>query len=682
MSDADSQSPTTPPDLDFVQPWFLGPAAENDRMLEELVVEFLRDHAYWRRNFHPEDGLRISAGARNAPAFLDAQARIRSELYRLSASLKRAVPVFHPRYVGHMTGDLLIPGLVAKLITTLYNPNNVSEEAAPVTLEFELQVGEQLARMFGYAVDDDAEPCAWGHLTSGGTVANYEALWNFRSVKFYGLALREGAAAVGFDPASVGPARKTLSDYSAWELMNLSLGDVIALRRQVAGILHAEESPERFRAFAQAVRAERIESLGTAGFFLKHRDLAPPRVLVSASAHYSWAKGMKVLGLGTANLVRIAVDGHMRMAPSHLRAELDRAEAEQVPVLAVVGMLGTTEFGSVDPIHAIVDERDARRARGIDFGVHVDAAWGGYLTSVFRRPDGTFHNQEEVAQGFRHFPSDTVYRAFAALPRADSITVDPHKLGYIPYAAGAFVARNREVVDFITQEAAYVFDLGDEEAELPRRQTLRNLGQYILEGSKPGAAAAAVHVTHRVLPLDSEGLGRMLKLTVRACEIVYDSVPAVQARLEGRTRLCVPFEPDSNLICLALNPWHNRSAAAMNRFSRAVFARMKVDGDRPVQVKTFIGSYTSLLEETLPGDETHRILTELHLDPGTLRAAPADPLHEADHLFILRHTLMNPWLLAGPDERSYIDHYWSYLEQVVDEVLADVGSLNFVPVSL
>ena len=57
-----------------------GPAAENDQLLEQLVVEFLRDHAYWRRNFHPEDGLRISAGARHSPEFLEVQARTRAEV--------------------------------------------------------------------------------------------------------------------------------------------------------------------------------------------------------------------------------------------------------------------------------------------------------------------------------------------------------------------------------------------------------------------------------------------------------------------------------------------------------------------------------------------------------------------------------------------------------------------------
>ena len=216
-------------DLDFLDPFFLGPAAENGQLLEDLVVEFLRDHVHWRRSFHPEDGRRIAPSASTRPDYLEFQARIRTELYSLSAELKQAVPFFHPRYVGHMSSDLLLAGLVARMVTTLYNPNNVSEEAAPVTLDKELAVGEQLAQMFGYSVDESCEPCAWGHLTSGGTVANYEALWNLRSVKFYGVALQTGAAACGFDPDGVGPARQRLSAYSKWELLNLSVDATIEL---------------------------------------------------------------------------------------------------------------------------------------------------------------------------------------------------------------------------------------------------------------------------------------------------------------------------------------------------------------------------------------------------------------------------------------------------------------------
>lgn len=38
-----------------VAAWFLGPRAENLDMFMKLVEEAITDHAYWRRNFHPED---------------------------------------------------------------------------------------------------------------------------------------------------------------------------------------------------------------------------------------------------------------------------------------------------------------------------------------------------------------------------------------------------------------------------------------------------------------------------------------------------------------------------------------------------------------------------------------------------------------------------------------------------
>jgi len=221
-------------DLSFLAPYFLGPSAENAELFEELLLEFTRDHIYWRRNFHPEDGRRVSVGARHSAEYHDFVDRTRDELYRLSAELKRAVPFFHPRYVGHMAGELILPGLVAKLVTTLYNPNNVSEEAATVTAEMELQVGEQLAEMFGFSTDESREPCAWGHLTSGGTVANYESLWNLRAVKFYPIALQEAVRACDISVAAVGPAGKPLTEYSKWELLNFSIDETIELRRQVA----------------------------------------------------------------------------------------------------------------------------------------------------------------------------------------------------------------------------------------------------------------------------------------------------------------------------------------------------------------------------------------------------------------------------------------------------------------
>ena len=121
-------------DRGMIDACFLGPYGENDGLLEKLVVEFLRDHVYWRRNFHPEDPPAIPTGAAQQPEFQAFEARLRRELHSLSASLKRSVPFHSPRYIGHMVSDLLLPGLAAQFLTLPYNPNNVSADAAPVTI--------------------------------------------------------------------------------------------------------------------------------------------------------------------------------------------------------------------------------------------------------------------------------------------------------------------------------------------------------------------------------------------------------------------------------------------------------------------------------------------------------------------------------------------------------------------
>lgn len=74
-----------------------------------------------------------------------------------------------------------------------------------------------------------------------------------------------------------------------------------------------------------------------------------------------------------------------------------------------------------------------------------------------------------------------------------------------------------------------------------------------------------------------------------------------------------------------------------------------------MQDARFIGSYTSLRREGGEPEQCGRILRDLGIDPGTFVAVPARPEEEADHTFILRHTLMNPFLMDGPGGRSYID---------------------------
>ncbi|MGB4858521.1 MAG: pyridoxal-dependent decarboxylase [Dokdonella sp.] len=629
---------------------FLGPYGENDTLLEKLVVEFLRDHVYWRRNFHPEDPPAIPTRAAHADGYLDFEARLRRELHQLSAALKKSVPFHSPRYLGHMVSDLLIPGLAAQILTLPYNPNNVSEDAAPVTVDLEVQVGLQLARMLGYPHDPARADCAFGHLTSGGTVANYQALRMALALKAFPVAL---CAAQVPDIA--------LPD-DDWTAFNLTPAAGIALLEQWQVWLAAQPVSAR-RRWQEVVEAQRLEQLGVADFFAAHPQLRVPKVLAPITAHYSWSKGLKLLGLGRAQL-QLLPERDMRLDLDALEATLDSFERERQPVLMAVAVLGTTEYGTIDPVDGVVNARDRFAARGLGFGVHVDGAWGGYLATLFRNADGSMRSLEGVRNGFEAFPAPEVYAAFAALGRTDSVTVDPHKLGYLPYGAGAFICRDHRATALLAEHADYVFHDATPATYLAR---YRSLGQFILEGSKPGAMAAAAYVTHKVLPLDHSGFGRLQAQTIVAAEAFNRRARRFAEEMSGTLHALVPFAADSNLVCVAINPVGNHDLSRANAFVRRLHDEMRSDPRVPLQSREFFGSVTTLRPEALGDVEMARILQALDIDPATLGG------DQDDRLLILRHTLMNPYLIDRENNISYIDRYFEFLSRRVRALLADTS---------
>ncbi|MDH5822243.1 pyridoxal-dependent decarboxylase [Luteimonas sp. RD2P54] len=634
-------APPRDPDRALLDALFLGPYGENDTMLEKLVTEFLRDHVYWRRNFHPEDPPAISTRAAQHPDYQAFEARLRGELHQLSAALKRSVPFHSPRYIGHMASDLLLPGLAAQILTLPYNPNNVSEDAAPVTIDLEIRAGLQLARMLGYPDDPARADCAFGHLTSGGTVANYQALRLALALKAFPVALR--AAAV---PDLDLPA----DDWAAFNTGPRAATGLVE-RWQV---WLASQPPRERRRWREAVQAQRIESLGMVGFFARHPELRVPKVLAPITAHYSWSKGLKLLGLGRDQLELLPERG-MRLDAEALERTLQRCERERQPVLMAVAVLGTTEYGTVDPVDAVVAARERALARGLGFSVHVDGAWGGYLATLFREEDGSLRDIDAVRADYASFPLPEVHAAFAALGDTDSITVDPHKLGYLPYGAGAFVCRDHRAVALLAETADYVFQDSGTADYMTR---YRQLGQFVPEGSKSGAAAAAVYVTHKVLPLDHAHFGRLPRQTVLAAEAFHARAARLATELEGVARVAVPFVPDSNLVCLAINPAGNTGLSAANAFVRRIHDELRCDPRQPLQLKQFFGSSTTLRPEAVGETEMRRILASIGIDPATL---DPDGGHDDDRLVILRHTLMNPYLIDHTNGRSYIDLYLQHL---------------------
>ena len=340
-----------------------------------------------------------------------------------------------------------------------------------------------------------------------------------------------------------------------------------------------------------------------------------------------------------------------RLDGAGLESALVALRKEGRPVLAVVGVYGTTEFGTIDSLHEVLEVR--RRFPG--FWLHVDAAWGGYLPTVFRDRQGHLLPREAVREGFHYFPSERVYRATAALAEVDSVTIDPHKLGFVPFGAGALVVRDRRVLDLVQQEAPYVFTSR-------RRRTSDATGSSAGTSSRAaaGAAAAACYVNHRVLPLDHDHFGKLLARSVQSCERRCTASRGC-SRSSRRGPAGIPFEPDCNLVCLAFNPAGNRSLKAANAFGRRLFETIDVRPDRPVQLKDFFGSST-----TVPLD--HLGSTSWS---GSAASSSSTWRVRTNSLFLLRHTLMNPWLQTspGPGEPSYVEAYCHFLARQMRTLL-------------
>lgn len=84
--------------------------------------------------------------------------------------LHRNYPYFHPLYAGQMLKPPHPVARAAYAMATWINPNNHALDGGLASSQMELEAVAQLAAMFGWSAH-------LGHLTSGGTVANLEALW-------------------------------------------------------------------------------------------------------------------------------------------------------------------------------------------------------------------------------------------------------------------------------------------------------------------------------------------------------------------------------------------------------------------------------------------------------------------------------------------------------------------------
>jgi glutamate decarboxylase len=171
-----------------------------------------------------------------------------------------------------------------------------------------------------------------------------------------------------------------------------------------------------------------VEKDGLAAAMLD-RGLRQVKVLVSELGHYSIRKAAGVLGLGSDAVVPIAVDHANRMDVKALRETVyDLKSDPHTAILAIIGVAGTTETGSVDPLSAIAE---VCRDNNVHF--HVDAAWGGPVLL-----------------------SKRYSRLLGGIEMADSVTIDGHKQFYLPMSNGMVFFRDPRAMDAVAYHASYI----------------------------------------------------------------------------------------------------------------------------------------------------------------------------------------------------------------------------------
>jgi glutamate/tyrosine decarboxylase-like PLP-dependent enzyme len=159
--------------------------------------------------------------------------------------------------------------------------------------------------------------------------------------------------------------------------------------------------------------AARHAVLRQAGWDVEQRGLlgAPPiRVLVGEEAHVTVVAAVRLLGLGTDSIERIAVDAQGRMQPEALD---ERMSGTQGPAI-VCAQAGNIDTGAIDPLGEI-----AEIAARYGAWCHVDGAFGLWAAASPAHRDRV-----------------------SGIERADSWVADSHKWLNVPYDSSFAIVKD------------------------------------------------------------------------------------------------------------------------------------------------------------------------------------------------------------------------------------------------
>lgn len=154
-------------------------------------------------------------------------------------------------------------------------------------------------------------------------------------------------------------------------------------------------------------------------------------LIAHADSHYCITRSAGILGLGTRQVVKAALDDRRRIDPQKLDQSLTEQNAEGRRVLAVCASACATPTGAFDRLETV-----AAVCREHDVWLHVDAAHGGAALMSRTHKD-----------------------LLAGIEKADSVVWDAHKMLFVPALCAAVLYRDRaHRFQTFQQDAPYLFD--------------------------------------------------------------------------------------------------------------------------------------------------------------------------------------------------------------------------------
>lgn len=256
-------------------------------------------------------------------------------------------------------------------------------------------------------------------------------------------------------------------------------------------------------------------------------------ILVSEAAHYCVDRAARIMGMGEAGVLKVPVDSNFRMDASQLNAIYDKALADGLEPLAVVGSAPCTATGTYDPLDRLADFCESK-----NLWLHVDGAHGGAA-----------------------FLSERYGSLVRGLERADSVVIDGHKMLGMPVLTTALLFRNgADSYTTFSQQAEYLLTQTEDE-------DWYNLAKRTFECTKLTSSLTWFAV------LKGYGEGIFAEYIDRQ----YDLGQQLAGLIRRRPGWELACEPQSNILCFRLRP-EGMEEAACNALNQQIRQRLLNDG--------------------------------------------------------------------------------------------------------